>query len=100
MNNALVSARHHDGKQGLAHFRCRSARLSDFSDLLQLVRAYYRFDGIRFDRSVVGAALKRLLRSRSLGRIWIMRDGSNAVGYAVLTFNPDSAVEKKFTAVH
>ncbi len=89
MNKALVSARHYDGDQRLAHFRCRDAWLSDLPDLLRLVRAYYKFDGIRFDRSVVGAALKRLMRSRSLGRIWIMRDGSNAVGYTVLTFNYD-----------
>lgn len=89
MNKGRASTHQSALGQGLAHLRCRYARLSDISDLLQLIRAYYRFDGIRFHRSVVGAALKKLVRRRSLGRIWIMRDGSNAVGYAVLTFNYD-----------
>jgi hypothetical protein len=35
---------------------------------------------------MVDAALRKLLRSRSLGRIWLMRDGAKAVGYVVLTF--------------
>lgn len=67
----------------------RFARPADFSRLLPLVRAYFKLDGIRFEKKVVGAALERLLRRPSLGRIWIMRYGSRAVGYAVLTFNYD-----------
>lgn len=67
----------------------RRARLCDLPELLRLVRAYYRFDGIRFQADVVDAALRKLLRSPSLGRVWIMRDGAKAVGYLVLTLNYD-----------
>ena len=67
----------------------RIARASDAPELLRLIRAYYRFDGIRFQKSVIDAALRKLLRNRSLGRIWIMRDGVKPVGYVMLTFNYD-----------
>jgi hypothetical protein len=58
-----------------AQITFRIARISDAPELLRLIRAYYRFDGIRFQKSVIDAALRKLLRRRSLGRIWIMRDG-------------------------
>jgi ribosomal protein S18 acetylase RimI-like enzyme len=67
----------------------RLARVSDLPELLHLIRAYYKFDGIRFQKSVIDAALSRLLRNRSLGRIWIMRDGVKPAGYVMLTFNYD-----------
>jgi hypothetical protein len=60
-----------------AQITLRIALVSDTPELLRLIRAYYRFDGIRFQKSVIDAALRKLLRRRSLGRIWIMRDGSN-----------------------
>jgi len=67
----------------------RQARIPDAAELLQLIRAYYRFDRIRFRSNTIDSALRKLLRSSSLGRIWIMRDGAKAVGYIVLTFNYD-----------
>jgi ribosomal protein S18 acetylase RimI-like enzyme len=67
----------------------RPARPGDHAALLGLVRAYYRFDHIRFNPRAIDQALERLLRSRSLGRVWIMCDGARAVGYLVLTFNFD-----------
>jgi ribosomal protein S18 acetylase RimI-like enzyme len=67
----------------------RQARISDAADLLQLIRAYYRFDRIRFRSNTIDPALRKLLRNPSLGRIWIMCDGANAIGYVVLTFNYD-----------
>jgi GNAT superfamily N-acetyltransferase len=74
-------------KNGGVEFRIASR--TDRSDLLRLIRAYYRFDGIRFQGDVMPRALDRLLRDRSLGRIWIARHGRNAVGYALLSFNYD-----------
>jgi ribosomal protein S18 acetylase RimI-like enzyme len=65
------------------------ARPADLTDLLPLVRAYYRFDGIRF-RKDTATAIGRLIASRSLGRVWIMRHGPRAVGYAILTVNFDA----------
>jgi GNAT superfamily N-acetyltransferase len=67
----------------------RAARSADSSDLLRLIRAYYRFDHIRFQPRVISRALGELLRRPSLGRAWIIRYNSRPVGYALLTFNFD-----------
>ncbi|HKV55282.1 MAG TPA: GNAT family N-acetyltransferase [Candidatus Binataceae bacterium] len=74
---------------GLERVECRLARGSDAAELMPLIRAYYRFDGIRFQSAAISAALATLLRRPSLGRVWIMRDRAMAVGYVVLTFNYD-----------
>lgn len=65
------------------------ARLTDRAELLALIRAYYRFDHIRFNARTIAPALDKLLRSRSFGRVWIMYDGARPAGYVVLTFNFD-----------
>src|SRR5262245_59891491 len=67
----------------------RRARIADTAQLLGLIRTYYRFDHIRFRAGTIEPALRKLLRRRSLGRNWIMRDGAKPVGYFVLTFNYD-----------
>lgn len=67
----------------------RGARPSDEGELLRLIAAYYRFDGIAFRRASIEPALQRLLKNRALGRVWILRDGERAIGYVVLTFNFD-----------
>ncbi|MGH7839952.1 MAG: GNAT family N-acetyltransferase [Candidatus Binataceae bacterium] len=78
-----------DHYRGGSRVRIEVARPADLADLLPLIRAYYRFDHIRFNPRMMEPALARLLRSRALGRVWIMRDGHSAVGYVVLTFNYD-----------
>ncbi|MBF6571559.1 MAG: GNAT family N-acetyltransferase [Candidatus Binataceae bacterium] len=65
------------------------ARPADFAELLTLIRAYYRHDGIRFRPRLVEPALSRLLRSPRFGRIWLMRDGSKPIGYVAFTFHYD-----------
>lgn len=67
----------------------RQAKLADYGALIRLVEAYYRFDSIVFDESVTGAALRRLLRDESLGRVWVVDTGTQLAGYAILTFNYD-----------
>ena len=71
----------------LAHIR--GARASDQGELLRLIRAYYRFDHIRFDPRAVPAALRALLRKPSLGRVWVAENGARLVAYLVLTYNYD-----------
>jgi GNAT superfamily N-acetyltransferase len=68
----------------------RFASRSDKSGLLPLIRAYYRFDSIKFDHGKIVQALDRLLRSRSLGRIWVIEVRKRELaGYAILTYNYD-----------
>jgi GNAT superfamily N-acetyltransferase len=61
----------------------------DFDRLLRLVAAYYRFDSIAYDTRVTGAALRRLLREKSLGRAWVIDAGRELAGYAIVTYNYD-----------
>jgi ribosomal protein S18 acetylase RimI-like enzyme len=69
--------------------RVRAARPADFPELLRLIRAYYRYDGIRFRAKVVAGALRRMLRNSAFGQIWIMRDGVRAIGYVAFSFHYD-----------
>ncbi len=64
----------------------RLAQPRDVEMLIPLIRAYYRFDHIRFNPRTIRPTLERLLRSRSLGRAWLIRDGVRAVGYVILTY--------------
>ena len=57
------------------------ARRKDLHDLVRLVRAYYRFEGIHF-RASAAAALGKLLATPALGRAWIVRDQGRAIGHA------------------
>jgi ribosomal protein S18 acetylase RimI-like enzyme len=67
----------------------RAARAADSPDLLRLIRAYYRFDHIRFQPRAISRALGELLRRPSLGRAWIICDNDRPVGYVLLTLNFD-----------
>jgi len=67
----------------------RAARPSDERELLSLIRAYYRFDSIAFDRKSISGALRTLLRKPSHGKVWVVANGNRLVAYLVLTFNYD-----------
>lgn len=67
----------------------RKARASDSPQLLELIREYYRYDGIRFDAKTIGPALRKLLRDEALGCVWIIEDAGHTAGYVILTFNYD-----------
>jgi diamine N-acetyltransferase len=63
----------------------KAADHADLDILLDLVRAYYTFDGHHYDRDVVRAALEGLMRAPAFGRIWLICDGPAPIGYVVLT---------------
>ena len=71
--------------------KIRLASLSDQVRLLPLIEEYYRFDSLKFDGQMIGRGLQRLLRSRTLGRVWVieMVAEPEPVGYAILTYNYD-----------
>ncbi|HTW89128.1 MAG TPA: GNAT family N-acetyltransferase [Candidatus Binataceae bacterium] len=68
----------------------RAARPADFPDLLRLIRAYYRYDSIRFRAKLVAEGLREMLRNRACGQMWIMRDGERAIGYVAFSFHHDA----------
>lgn len=69
--------------------RFKPAVIGDRDTLLQLVQRYYAFDHIPFIQEEVRAALAVLLQDDRLGRAWIIAQGGQAVGYAVLSFHFD-----------
>ena len=64
----------------------RLAAESDAGILLQLMREYYAFDGHGFEEQKARVALTTLLRDSSLGRAWLILDGSTPIGYVVICF--------------
>lgn len=67
----------------------RTAKLSDFARILRLVAAYYKFDGIAHDERSTERALRKLLKDKSLGCIWVIDTGRALAGYLILTYNYD-----------
>lgn len=61
------------------------AERSDIGTLLDLMARYYAYDHIPFDRAAARPALEQLLSDHSLGRAWVIRAGTEAAGYFVLT---------------
>ena len=64
----------------------RVAGESDAETLLNFMQAYYEYDGHGFDREKARTALVGLLRDARLGRVWLVLDDDQAVGYIVLCF--------------
>ena len=67
----------------------RTAKFSDCGRILRLVEAYYKLDSIAFDERTTGRALKRLLKDKSLGCVWVIDTGRALAGYLILTYNYD-----------
>jgi len=82
----------------IAETSFRLATESDAATLLPFMRDYYAFDGHAFDEQKARAALIKLLRDPSLGRVWLILANKNEsakndkteralpVGYIVLCF--------------
>jgi GNAT superfamily N-acetyltransferase len=65
----------------------RLAAESDTAVLLKFMEAYYAFDGHGFDQQKARVALTTLLRDVNLGRVWLILDGEEPVGYVVICFS-------------
>lgn len=63
----------------------RLAEVSDTDTILDFMRRLYAQDGIPFDESSARATLVGIVRDRSLGRVWMIRDGPEPIGYMILT---------------
>ncbi len=64
-------------------------RLADEADgdtLIAMMREFYAIDAYPFDEGAARRALEGLLRDPALGRVWLIHDGAEAIGYVVLTF--------------
>ncbi|MSQ48522.1 MAG: GNAT family N-acetyltransferase [Deltaproteobacteria bacterium] len=63
----------------------RVATRADLDSLLPLVRAYYEFDHLAFDEGIARTALGNFIDDPTFGRVWLIYDEAEAIGYLVLT---------------
>jgi diamine N-acetyltransferase len=64
-------------------------KLADNSDtelLIQFIQEFYKYDGHPFDETSIRPALLGILEDNSLGRVWLIQQDNQAIGYIVLTF--------------
>jgi ribosomal protein S18 acetylase RimI-like enzyme len=70
-----------------ATIELETAGAAQLAALLPLVRGYHEFEGVTMSDAERSAALAPLLEpDSSLGRVWLVRQGGEVVGYAALTF--------------
>jgi ribosomal protein S18 acetylase RimI-like enzyme len=62
----------------------RRAGAADADRVLPMMRAYYDQDGYPFHAERARAALLGLLSHETLGEVWLVEDGPDAVGYVVV----------------
>ncbi|HEU4740798.1 MAG TPA: GNAT family N-acetyltransferase [Meiothermus sp.] len=67
----------------------RPAEFWDIAVLLEFVGEYYAYDGIAFDAGRVRVGLEQLIADETLGRVWLIQQGGQGVGHAVLTYGFD-----------
>jgi ribosomal protein S18 acetylase RimI-like enzyme len=65
--------------------RLQMAEHSDLPLVLNYVRAYHEFEGID-DPQDVSSSFRPLLGQNPFGRIWLIYNGSRAVGYVAVCF--------------
>ena len=58
---------------------------SDLDLILNFMRRLYVQDKMPFDESSARTTLAGIVRDRSLGRVWMIRVGSEPIGYMILT---------------
>ena len=64
----------------------RRATADDLRELLDLMADFYAESGYVLDRTHAAEAFSALLADDRLGRVWLIEQGSEAVGHVVVTF--------------
>lgn len=63
----------------------RIAARADADLLVRFMRELYEHDHLPFDEPAARQALEKILQDYSLGRVWLIYDGEQTIGYVVLT---------------
>lgn len=66
---------------------CKIAEKSDTETLVEFIREFHEEEHLPFDDNSVRTMLAEMLNDDSLGRVWLIQDGSEPIGYIVLTFS-------------
>lgn len=67
----------------------RPATLDDLAQVLPRTRALNDHEGIEISDASLDAALSKLLESPELGGVWLVTNGGDPIGYAIVTFGYD-----------
>jgi diamine N-acetyltransferase len=59
---------------------------SDTETLVEFIREFHEFEHLPFDESTIRLMLPNILNNDALGRVWLIQDGSEPIGYIVLAF--------------
>ena len=70
----------------LINLQFRVAQSDDQEDVLDMMRDFYAIDGYPFDRVRSRKNFLTLIADESLGRLWIIMDELETIGYLVLAF--------------
>lgn len=62
------------------------AESTDLDILMKLNKEFCEVDNHPFDDSSICIALSNLLQEKSLGRVWLIQQAKQTIGYIVLTF--------------
>jgi GNAT superfamily N-acetyltransferase len=64
----------------------KTAAPADTETLVGMMRDFYEVDHMAFSEQVAREALLELMAKDWLGRLWLINDGGEVVGYVALTF--------------
>lgn len=63
----------------------RKANARDDETILKLMREFYAFENLIFDKTAARQALSQILANENFGQVWIIEQSEKIAGYAVLT---------------
>ncbi len=66
--------------------RFEIAKAEDASPFLELMKMFYAIDRYPFDLERTEKNFHELIKNKSLGRIWLVKDDGVPIGYIILTF--------------
>ena len=69
-----------------SHPLFRLANQADIETLMEYIRQFYAIDNYDFEESVARPVLEKIVHDPSLGRVWMIYLGEEAIGYIVITF--------------
>lgn len=62
------------------------AKQSDAEQLLEMMRKFYEYDSIPFDKNTSYKALQRILENELFGKVFLFKLSKETIGYMVITF--------------
>ncbi len=63
----------------------RIATISDLVIVLEMVQEFHQNESLPFDQKIDGGVLKDCLTDEELAQVWLIHEGSETIGYIILT---------------